>query len=92
MNEAFNKIDRDIEGVDWEVEPPEQEIQEPTVHILHILKISMQHWQTTSTIMKMRTIKITTPKVQECRTMAKAQECDKTTKAQEWIAIMRARG
>ena len=38
MNEAFNKIDRDIEGVDWEVEPPEQEIQEPTVHILHILK------------------------------------------------------
>ena len=26
-NEAFNKIDRNIAVVDWEVESPEQEIQ-----------------------------------------------------------------
>ena len=37
---------------------------------------------------KMRTIKKTTPKVQECRMTEKAQECDMRTKAQEWIAIM----
>ena len=37
-NEAFNKIDRNISGVDWEVEPTEQEIQEPQVHIPHINK------------------------------------------------------
>ena len=35
-NKAFNKIDRDIAGVDWEAEPPEQEIKEPAVHIPHI--------------------------------------------------------
>ena len=35
-NEAFNKIDRNIAVVDWEAEPPEQEIQVPTVHTLHI--------------------------------------------------------
>ena len=32
-NEAFNKIDGNIEGVDWEVEPPEQEIQDTDIHI-----------------------------------------------------------
>ena len=35
-NEAFNKIDRNIAGVDWEAEPPEQEIQDPEVHIPHM--------------------------------------------------------
>ena len=35
-NKAFNKIDRNIAVMDWEVEPPEQEIQEPEVHIPHI--------------------------------------------------------
>ena len=35
-NEAFNEIDGNIAGVDWEAEPPEQEIQELAVHIPHI--------------------------------------------------------
>ena len=35
-NKAFNKIDRNISVVDWEAEPPEQEIKEPVVHTLHI--------------------------------------------------------
>ena len=32
-NEEFNKIDGNITGVDWEAELPEQEIQEPAVHM-----------------------------------------------------------
>ena len=35
-NEAVNEIDGNIAGVDWEAEPPEQEIQDPEVHIPHI--------------------------------------------------------
>ena len=36
MNEAFKNIDGNIAGVDWEVEPPEQEIQDPAVYIPHL--------------------------------------------------------
>ena len=35
-NEAFNKIDRSLTGVDWEAEPPEQEIKKAAVQIRHI--------------------------------------------------------
>ena len=35
-NKVFNKINRNITGVDWEAEPLEQEIQEPVVHIPHL--------------------------------------------------------
>ena len=41
---------------------------------------------------KIGTIKKTTTKVQEWRTMEKSQECDMTTKSQNWIAITRAQG
>ena len=36
MNEAFKNIDGNIAGVDWEVEPLEQEIQDPAVYIPHL--------------------------------------------------------
>ena len=36
MNKAFNEIDRNIAGVDWEAEPLEQEILELEVHIPYI--------------------------------------------------------
>ena len=35
-NEEFNRIYGNITGVDCESDPPEQEIQEPAVHILYI--------------------------------------------------------
>ena len=37
-NEAFNKIDGSISGVEWEAEPPEQKIKKPSVHIPHLNK------------------------------------------------------
>ena len=37
-NKAFNEIDGNIVGVNWETEPPEKEIQEPAFHILHMNK------------------------------------------------------
>ena len=38
VNKAFNNINENIAGVDWEAEHPEQEIQDLAAHIPHIDK------------------------------------------------------
>ena len=36
INEAFEKIDRNIEGVEWEAEPTDPENKEAALHTPHI--------------------------------------------------------
>ena len=78
--------------MDWEAEPPEQETQEPEVHIPHINNNQYVELARNEDDEENETTMITTLEVQEWRTMAKPQECNTTTKSQDWLAITRARG
>ena len=71
-NKAFNEIDGNIAGVDWEAE-----IKDPAAHMPQLKAISMRQW------LARRMMKIMTPKVQERRMTAKSQECATTKKSQE---------
>ena len=81
-NEAFNKIEGNITGVEWEAEA---ETQEPATHTLQTYN---NQYAALADEEENRDNNNESTGVDNAE---KSQECDTTTKSQEWTATMRAR-
>ena len=81
-NEAFDKIDGNITGVDWETKTEIQYLAG------HMLQLNNNQY---AALAGKEDSEGNKTRVQEWTTTAKSQECDTTAKSQEWIATTGAR-